>query len=145
MNLKFLDDIHQTFIDMRPSIYVLGYLAGIQAVSFAAYLAYKYIQDNQSKDKSKDEQKEEQEKVPSTPDNDNLPELQMEPIDQILDNESKNVNTDKVDSNTEKELFSLLTTKRDELENLITQLNMIQTNIMTIRDKLEELNKSNEK
>lgn len=134
MNLKFMEDVYQTFIEMRPSIYVLGYLAGIQAVSFAGYLAYKYIQDDQSKDEKNDETSKESnsEKVE--------PELQMEPIEQITD---ATTNTD-ADTNTEKELYSLLTTKRDELESLINQLNFIQTNIMTIRDKLEELNKGSD-
>lgn len=134
MNLKFMEDVYQTFIEMRPSIYVLGYLAGIQAVSFAGYLAYKYIQDDQSKDEKTDETSKESnsEKVE--------PELQMEPIEQITD---ATTNTD-ADTNTEKELYSLLTTKRDELESLINQLNFIQTNIMTIRDKLEELNKGSD-
>jgi hypothetical protein len=135
MNLKFIEDVYQTFTDMRPSIYVLGYLAGIHTVSFGIYLAYKYIKDNETNKTEKDDQPNEtnnEQKNEQKNEDDKLPELQMEPIESIIKDKP------------EEELYSLLTSKRDDLENLITQLGLIQTNIMTIRDKLEELNKSNE-
>lgn len=142
MNLKVLEDIYKTFTDMRSSIYVLGYLAGLQAVSFAIYLAYKYIKDESEAKKkleekddtqNEDEQEDKQEK-----ENELTDELQMEPIDQI----EQDKHDDKLESEHDKqELYSLLTSKKDDLENLINQLTMIQDNIMTIRDKLEELNK----
>ena len=133
MNLKFLEDIYQTYTDMRSSIYFLGYLAGIQAASFALYLAYKYMKDDS--DGKKDTKQVEYENDENDEKSDTVAELQMEPIEQ-----EDNTDIDKKGKD-DKELFSLLTSKRDELENLINQLTTIQDNIMTIREKLEELNK----
>lgn len=139
MNLKFLEDVYQTYTDMRSSIYFLGYLAGIQAASFALYLAYKYMKDDSESKKDTKQVEENDEK------SDTIAELQMEPIE--LENHHDNIKQDKIKQDKiehdkdEKELYSLLTSKRDELENLINQLTTIQDNIMTIREKLEELNK----
>ena len=136
MNLKVLEDIYKTFTDMRSSIYVLGYLAGIHAVSFAVYLAYKYIKDESDAKKEREKESEDKQNEPEE-EKEHTDELQMEPIDQTEDTDTKNKNG----TQDKKELYSLLTSKKDELENLINQLTMIQDNIMTIRDKLEELNK----
>lgn len=131
MNLKFWEDIYKTFTDMRSGIYILGYLAGIQAASFALYLTYKYMKDESSENKESDENGENKESEENGESYvEETSELQMEPI------------YDESIKSDEKELYSLLTSKRDELESLISQLTTVQGNIMTIRDKLEELNKN---
>ena len=130
MNLKLLDDIYKTFIDMKPSVYTLGYLAGIQAVTFALYLTYKYL-NNQSSDEPELKQEQEQEEQEREHD------VQMEDVNQEVDLPKS--------EKPQEELYDLLTSKREELDNLINQLSYIQENIVNIRNKLEDLNKRPEK
>ena len=53
MNLKFLNDIYKTYIDMKTSIYILGIIACIQTVTFTCYLTYKYIHTTSDKEITK--------------------------------------------------------------------------------------------
>lgn len=133
MNLKFTEDIYKTFISMKSSIYFLGYLAGVHAITFAAYVAYKYINEQNTKnDDTQDTDNTNENKTTEDKEDSKIlepePEIQMEQLDSV--------------SHIKEELYTLLTSKKDELETLITQLNNIQDNIGTIRDKLEELHKS---
>ena len=128
MNLKFIEDVYQTFELMRSGLYYLGVLAGVHTVTFALYLAYQYIQDNSAK-KNEDQQTEDQinkEIELPPPITKDEPVIQMEEI---------------TDLNAQKQAYkSILEKKRDELDNLVSQLDNVYDSIGHIRERLEELN-----
>jgi len=125
MNLKFLEDIYKTFELMKSGLYYLGVLAGVHTVTFALYLAYQYIQDKKDKkEKLADEffNKEIELPEPITKDE---PVIQMEEM---------------TDLHEQKKMYKfLLEKKRDELSNLVSQLNNVYDNIGSIRERLEEI------
>lgn len=117
MNLKFFEDIFQTIELMKSGFYYLGLLIGVHTVTFAAYLAYKYLNNENNSKK-----KELVDKEPELP-------LQMEEVTNLLD---------------KKDMYkSLLEQKREELGTLITQLDSVYDNIGQIRERLETLNTKN--
>lgn len=133
MNLKFFDDIIQTIEVMKSGFYYLGLLIGVHTVTFAAYLAYKYLNDN-SDDSKKDKQIENTDTIDKSNDpelppplsQNSEPVIQMEEVSDLLD---------------KKQVYkSLLEQKREELGNLIGQLDSVYDNIGTIRERLENLN-----
>lgn len=128
MNLKFIEDVYQTFELMRSGLYYLGVLAGVHTVTFALYLAYQYIQDNSAK-KNEEQQTEDQinkEIELPPPITKDEPVIQMEEI---------------TDLNAQKQAYkSILEKKRDELDNLVSQLDNVYDSIGHIRERLEELN-----
>lgn len=128
MNLKFIEDVYQTFELMRSGLYYLGVLAGVHTVTFALYLAYQYIQDNSTK-KNEEQQTEDQinkEIELPPPITKDEPVIQMEEI---------------TDLNAQKQAYkSILEKKRDELDNLVSQLDNVYDSIGHIRERLEELN-----
>lgn len=131
MNLKFLDDIYQTIELMKSGFYYLGLLAGIHTITFAAYLAYQYMNDAKNDTESKKEQKDgieydqEPELPPPLPQT-REPVIQMEEIADLTEQK--------------KNYKSLLEQKRDELDTLVSQLDTVYENIEKIRERLDELN-----
>ena len=132
MNLKFLDDIYQTIEAMKNGFYYLGVLAGVHTVTFAAYLAYRYLSDSQNQG----------ELPPSLVES---PVLEMQDVNALNDNDNDNDNvSDNVSDNElinkRKEYKLLLEQKRNELGGLILQLDTVYDNIGKIRERLENLN-----
>jgi hypothetical protein len=126
MNLKFLEDIYKTFELMKSGLYYLGVLAGVHTVTFALYLAYQYIQDKKDKkEKLADEPFIKEIELPE-PINKDEPVIQMEEM---------------ADLHEQKKMYKfLLEKKRDELNNLVSQLNNVYDSIGSIRERLEEIN-----
>jgi DMSO/TMAO reductase YedYZ molybdopterin-dependent catalytic subunit len=132
MNLKFFEDIFQTIELMKSGFYYLGLLIGVHTVTFAAYLAYKYLNDeNNSKKKELTEKEQFTEKEPELPPplTTTEPVIQMEEVTDLLE---------------KKDMYkSLLEQKREELGTLIAQLDSVYDNIGQIRERLETLNTKN--
>jgi chromosome segregation ATPase len=136
MNLKFLEDIYQTFELMKSGLYYIGVLAGVHTITFALYLAYQYIQDNSTKKIQDDStQNKEEQQLDETlnkeielppPITKDEPVIQMEEITDLTEQK--------------KAYKSLLEKKRDELNNLVLQLDNVYDSIGNIRERLEELN-----
>jgi hypothetical protein len=138
MNLKFVDDIFKTIEVMKTGFYYLGLLIGVHTVTFTAYLAYKYLyndktdkklEDKKPEDKKLEDNKAEDKKdeleLPPPLTNNNEPVLQMEELTNSFD---------------KKEVYkSLLEQKKEELCNLIVQLDTVYDNIGVIRERLEKL------
>jgi hypothetical protein len=139
MNLKFLDDIYQTIEVMRNGFYYLGLLAGIHTVTFAAYLAYRYLNDSKKGDQG-DSKIQEPELPPPLVENS---VLEMQDISDLIDKLSDTVaDNDLIDKRKEYKL--LLEQKRNELGGLILQLDTVYANIGQIRERLENLNNKTE-
>lgn len=132
MNLKFFEDIFQTIELMKSGFYYLGLLIGVHTVTFAAYLAYNYLNDeNNSKKKELTEKEQFTEKEPELPPplTTTEPVIQMEEVTDLLE---------------KKDMYkSLLEQKREELGTLIAQLDSVYDNIGQIRERLETLNTKN--
>lgn len=133
MNLKFFNDIYQTIEVMRDGFYYLTLLAGIHTVTFAAYLAYKYLNSEPNDDSKKQIKLEPDTELPQ-------PLINMQDINELDTNE---VDTNELDTNEvdkKKEYKLLLHKKREELGGLIIQLDTVYDNIGQIRERLENLN-----
>lgn len=127
MNLKFFEDVYQTFEIMKSGLYYLAVLAGVHTVTFALYLAYQYINDNSSKNDEKESVKESFTKEIELP-----PPLSTNPVIQM---------EELTDLNEQKKAYkNILEKKRDELDNLVSQLDNVYASIGHIRERLEELN-----
>lgn len=133
MNLKFMDDIFQTIELMKTGIYYLGLIAGVHTVTFALYLAYKYFNESKPDDSKKQIEPPEPElkndvdaELPLTQTSESEPVIQMEELVEL--------------SNNKVQLQTILLKKKEELDNLILQLDTVYDNIGDIRERLEELN-----
>lgn len=125
MNLKFFEDVYQTIDLMKSGLYYLGLLAGIHTVTFAAYLAYQYLNESKSDDSKKEGDNLEPELPPPLPQTQE-PVIQMEEITDLV---------------AQKQSYKLLLEqKRDELDTLVSQLDSVYDNIEKIRERLDELN-----
>lgn len=130
MNLKFFEDIIKTIEIMKSGFYYLGVLIGVHTVTFAAYLAYKYLNENNTpkriqKEEEASDTQNEPELPPPLPQT-SEPVIQMEEVSNLVD---------------KKEVYkSLLEQKREELSTLIVQLDSVYDNIGIIRERLESLN-----
>jgi hypothetical protein len=117
MNLKFLDNIFQTIDSMKTGFYYLQLLAGVQTVAFTLYLVYKYF-NNESKSDSECESECES-------------ECKSELNKLVIEEEMNHLS---------EELQNILLQKRDELNLLISQLDIVYDNIGGIRERLDEFN-----
>jgi hypothetical protein len=134
MNLKFYEDIYQTFDIMKNGLYYLGILTGIHTATFVVYLAYKYFNDDTDKDNDKDndknENKDSEKSEPELPPQ--LPQVNKEPVIQM---------EELTDLLKEKKTYkSLLEQKREELDTLVYQLDKVYDSIGNIRERLDDLN-----
>jgi hypothetical protein len=127
MNLKFMDDIFQTIEFMKTGIYYLGLIAAIHTVTFTLYLGYKYSNET-SPDNSKKEIEPDTEIK-----NDVNSELSLTQTSEIQMEEV-------VELSNKAQLQTILLKKKEELDNLILQLDTVYDNIGDIRERLEELN-----
>lgn len=141
MNLKFLEDVYQTIKVMRNGFYYLGLLVGIHTVTFTVYLAYKYLNDsNDSKNQNSEEEELIQNPVVEMQD---IGDSQICPFDKVSDNDINTIdNRHKSWKNIAKgvEYKFFLEQKRDELGDLVLQLDTVYDNIGQIRECLENLN-----
>jgi hypothetical protein len=137
MNLKFFEDIYQTIKVMENGFYYLGLLTGLHTVTFAVYLAYRYLNDSKKGDSKN------QETELSLPLVEN-PVLEMQDISDLVDKVSDNdiIETELIDKRKEYRL--LLEQKRNNLGGLILQLDTVYYNIGQIRERLENLNNKTE-
>ena len=137
MNLKFFEDIYQTIKVMENGFYYLGLLTGLHTVTFAVYLAYRYLNDSKKGDSKN------QETELSLPLVEN-PVLEMQDISDLVDTVSDNdiIETELIDKRKEYKL--LLEQKRNNLGGLILQLDTVYYNIGQIRERLENLNNKTE-
>jgi hypothetical protein len=125
MNLKFIDDIFQNIELMKTGIYYLGLIAGLHTVTFGLYLAYKYF--NESNLDNYNYKKEIKYDVePETIEVENIPVIEMEELEELSIHKTQ--------------LQTILLQKKEELDNLILQLDTVYYNIVEIKGRLEELN-----
>ena len=141
MNLKFLEDVYQTIKVMRNGFYYLGLLVGIHTVTFTVYLAYKYLND------SKKQNSEEEEELIQNPvvEMQDIGDSQICPFDKVNNdtNDKRHKSWKNIAKSVEYKFF--LEQKRDELGDLVLQLDTVYDNIGQIRECLENLNNKTDK
>jgi len=139
MNLKFLEDVYQTIKVMRNGFYYLGLLVGIHTVTFTVYLAYKYLNDSNDSKKQNSEEEEELIQNPVVEMQD-IGDSQICPFDKVNNdtNDKRHKSWKNIAKSVEYKFF--LEQKRDELGDLVLQLDTVYDNIGQIRECLENLN-----
>jgi hypothetical protein len=142
MNLKFLEDVYQTIKVMRNGFYYLGLLVGIHTVTFTVYLAYKYLNDSNDSNDSKKQNSEEEEELIQHPvvEMQDIGDSQICPFDKVNNdtNDKRHKSWKNIAKSVEYKFF--LEQKRDELGDLVLQLDTVYDNIGQIRECLENLN-----
>jgi hypothetical protein len=144
MNLKFLEDVYQTIKVMRNGFYYLGLLVGIHTVTFTVYLAYKYLNDSNDSKNQNDSKKQnsEEEELIQNPvvEMQDIGDSQICPFDKVSDdtNDKRHKSWKNIAKSVEYKFF--LEQKRDELGDLVLQLDTVYDNIGQIRECLENLN-----
>ena len=142
MNLKFLEDVYQTIKVMRNGFYYLGLLVGIHTVTFTVYLAYKYLNDSNDSNDSKKQNSEEEEELIQNPvvEMQDIGDSQICPFDKVNNdtNDKRHKSWKNIAKSVEYKFF--LEQKRDELGDLVLQLDTVYDNIGQIRECLENLN-----
>jgi hypothetical protein len=116
-------------------------LVGIHTVTFTVYLAYKYLNDsNDSKKQNSEEEELIQNSVVEMQD---IGDSQICPFDKVSDdtndtNDKRHKSWKNIAKSVEYKFF--LEQKRDELGDLVLQLDTVYDNIGQIRECLENLN-----
>lgn len=126
MNLKFVDYTFKTIELMKSGLYYLGIFIGLHTFTLTVYLVNKYYKDykdNNKKDK----------KVTNIVE-DTKVEVQFNKL-----TEGENVQMEKINDILKTSYKSFLIKKKEELTNLILQIDNVYSNIGEIKERLEKL------
>lgn len=123
MNLKFVDYTFKTAELMKSGLYYLGIFIGLHTLTFTIYLVNKYYKDNNKKDKEVSNIIE-----------DSKVEVQSNKLI-----EGEYVQMEKINDILKTSYKSFLIKKKEELTNLILQIDNVYNNIGEIRERLEKL------
>jgi uncharacterized membrane protein len=147
MNLKFIDDILKTIEVMKTGLYYLSLLIGVHTVTFTAYFVYKYLNNNNNNNNNNNDNNDNDNNDNDNNDNDDN-KIEVKKDDNLLlrlfniESTGSDIQMEELMNSLEKKHIykSLLEQKKEELSNLIIQLDTVYNNIGLIREKLEELN-----
>lgn len=140
MNLKFIDDITNM---VKSILFNFSVIVGLHCITYGAYITYKHLTKKKYKDlKDKDIQMEKIENIETT---------EFKDEDSSLLEDSSNIESNALCKEDEElsrlkcinEYKKVLEKKQKVLSSLISQLDTISTDILKIKEKLENLNHIN--
>ena len=139
MNLKFIDDILNM---VKSTLINFSLVVGLHFIAYGAYISYKHFNNKGVDKNSKNKDKNSNDK--------NVNDIQMEKIENIenIENEldaSKNEDDDEELSRLKciNEYKLVLEKKQQVLSSLIMQLDTISSDILKIKEKLENVSNIN--
>ena len=130
MNLKFIDDILNM---IKSTLINFSVVVGLHFIAYGVYISYKHKHFNKGVDKTLKNKNVNDKNVNDK----NVNDIQMEKIENI-ENEVKSFKTEDDDEELSR-LKLVLEKKQQVLSSLIMQLDTISTDILKIKEKLENV------